>query len=245
MSFRVNKRKQSFPRKDYGLKKMKAIARSGTPSAALIKRVILSQEEKKYFETNTDWSTYLLSGSNYVQCINQIKLGSEFNNRIGRRVRNQSVHTLLNITTQTVSGSVGATWVLTGRYALVWDTEGDDNQGLSFQQNTTTDTVPGVFDSTVSTYPSVNMTQNAAQGSRWKVLRTCMYAISDQNPIFQLDWFVPLDGIVSDFGNVNSSAYNSWPTKGRLLVVVGTDQAIPGGVTPVVNNVSRVVYTDA
>lgn len=246
MSVRVgSKRKQSFPSKYNG--KMNRVAKASykTSSAALIKRVILSQEEKKYFEANTDFSTYFLTGNNYVNCVNQIKLGNEFNNRIGRRVRNQSIHTLINITTTATSGTLGPSYCLTGRLAIVWDTEGDDNQGLNCQQNTTTDTVAGVFDSTVSTYPSVNMTQIAAQGSRWKVLRTTMYAISDQNPIYQLDWFVPLNGLVSDYGNVNSSAYQSWPTKGRLLLIFGCDQPTPTSVTPVVNCVHRTVYTDA
>lgn len=219
-------------------------------SASIVRKIIRSEEEKKYFETRgdtTDTSLNLSSGPGgaVVLPLSLIPQGTDYNQRIGRKIRAQSIHVRF---TMYVTGSTISP--LNGRVSVVLDTESNQDKYPSYSVASNDATgAAGIFDNTSfgtdPAIPSLMLTQQAQMAGRFKILRTENFNLTVSGPqSCTVDFFIPLKDHVIEYGSAFGAAtFNG--TKNSLLIAYGTDIVQPTNVSYTGYWLSRLVYTDA
>lgn len=189
-------------------KRSRSAARSRRPSVALqVKRILDKRVEQKFIDTTTNIT---LSATSYVQTLNVIGEGTDYNTRIGRHIAAKAI--MIDITFLPGTVANVASNADYGIIALVWDK----------QPNGAVATYANIFSGpTAQPFPNMN------NSDRFKILKLENFYIqpkfdaagSLESPSFQEPakrrWYVPLRDMDVEYGS------STTPTTGSVYLCVG------------------------
>lgn len=199
-------------------------------STARVRRILENSEERKYFETAGGGADVAAAGT--VLPLNEIAEGSDFNQRIGRRVRNKYLAADIGITISAAQVLAGATHY--GTWHLVLDR----------QPNNATPTFATIFDTTISTNTFAYKNSQAYE-RRFRLLKSERFAIgtatTGQN--YRVTAHIDFEKMpASDQTTQWLGSTGIQPTTNALYLVYVSDETAMSQV--LLNWTTRIVYVD-
>lgn len=195
----------------------------------MLKKQLQGINEKKYLDVYSPANDMTMNVGT-VACINQVAEGTDFNNRIGRKVAPKYLEYDLTITTTTATQPTVPTM---GIVHFVWDKQ--PNTGLP-SYNT-------IFDTTVITATWSSFKNLSGFGERFRILKshpTEWSGSSNYSEPLRIRGFLNLEP-VSQNCEYNSSAA-AVPSAGSLLIAYSSNEAVASGLQ--LYYATRFAYTD-
>lgn len=224
---RLNPFKASSGRK---LKRVRSIPRK-TSMATMVRRVLENSEEKKYIETQAVTTDMPAAGSTVL--LNAVAEGTDFNQRIGRKVRVKYIY--YDVSVEITTAGIAAVASLPVAWHLVLDR----------QSNNATAGYGTIFDTSIISEPFC-FKNDAQFEKRFKILKSNRTVIGSSvtgNQLYRESGWIPFEKMDPEDQMVQYTGSTAVaPNKNALLIAFASNEGASNYCQ--INYGIRVVYVD-